>query len=80
MASLVEIADDLLADSARRLGARGALPEDMRARVVRIVMLIEQMSQRVVIWRVFIKKTKKTPRREIDLALSRARPIKATEK
>ena len=52
----------------------------MRARVVRIVMLIEQMSQRVVIWRVFIKKTKKTPRREIDLALSRARPIKATEK
>jgi phage-related protein len=82
-----------------------ALPEDMRARLTRIAMLIEQkglervgephvkhiegrlwemrmkgrsgisralyvavVSQRVVILRVFIKKTEKTPRHEIDLA------------
>ena len=31
--------------------------------------------QRVVVVRVFIKKTQKTPRREIDLALKRAREI-----
>ncbi len=37
------------------------------------------VSQRVVILRVFIKKTEKTPRREIELALSRAKLIKATE-
>ena len=36
--------------------------------------------QRVVILRVFIKKTTKTPRHEIDLALSRAKLIKTTEK
>jgi phage-related protein len=36
--------------------------------------------QRVVILRVFIKKTEKTPRREIDLAISRAKLIKTTEK
>ena len=38
------------------------------------------VSQRVVIVRVFIKKTEKTPRHEIELALSRAKLIKATEK
>ncbi len=37
------------------------------------------VSQRVVILRVFIKKTEKTPRREIELALSRAKLIEATE-
>jgi phage-related protein len=95
----------------------GALPEDMRARLARIAMLIEQkglervgephvkhiegrlwemrmkgrsgisralyvtaVSQRVVILRAFIKKTEKTPRHEIDLALSRAKLIKTTEK
>jgi len=95
----------------------GALPADMRARLARIAMLIEQkglervgephvkhiegrlwemrlkgrsgisralyvtaVSQRVVILRTFIKKTEKTPRREIDLALSRAKLINATEK
>ena len=93
------------------------LPEDMRARLTRIALLIEQkglervgephvrhiedrlwemrmkgksgisralyvtaVSQRVVILRVFIKKTEKTPRHEIDLALSRAKLIKTTEK
>lgn len=93
-----------------------ALPDDMRARLARIAMLIEQkglehvgephvkhiegrlwemrmkgksgisralyvtaVSQRVVILRVFIKKTERTPRREIDLALVRAKLIKGTE-
>jgi len=87
-----------------------ALPEDMRARLVRISKLIEEkglervgephvkhlegrlwemrlkgrsgisralyvtvVGRRVVIVRVFVKKTDKTPRREIDLALSRAK-------
>jgi len=31
--------------------------------------------RRVVIVRVFVKKTEKTPRREIDLALERAREV-----
>ena len=94
-----------------------ALPEDMRARLARIALLIEQkglepvgephvkhilgrlwemrmkgksgisralyakaVRQRVVILSVFIKKTEKTPRREIDLALLRAKLIQATEK
>ena len=89
-----------------------ALPEDMRARLVRIAKLIEEkglervgephvkhlegplwemrlkgrsgisralyvtaVGWRVVIVRVFVKKTEKTPRREIALALSRAKPI-----
>jgi phage-related protein len=33
--------------------------------------------RRVVVIRVFVKKTQKTPRREIDLALKRAEEIKA---
>lgn len=33
-----------------------------------------------LILRAFVKKTEKTPRHEIDLALSRAKLIKATEK
>jgi phage-related protein len=89
-----------------------ALPEDMRARLARIAMLIEEkglesvgephikhiegrlwemrmkgrggisralyvsaVGRRVVILRVFLKKTEKTPRREIELALSRAKSI-----
>ena len=92
-----------------------ALPEDMRARLARIALLIEQeglervgephvkhiegrlwemrmkgksgisraiyvtaVRQRVVILRVFVKKTEKTPRREIDLAVTRARLIKSS--
>lgn len=89
-----------------------ALPEDMRARLVRIAHLIEEKglervgephvkhiegrvwemrlkgrsgisralyvtagSRRAVIVRVFTKKTDKTPRREIDLALTRANSV-----
>lgn len=89
-----------------------ALPADMRARLVRIASLIEEVGlervgephikhieahlwemrlkgrsgisralyitaavRRVVIVRVFVKKTEKTPRREIDLALTRAKTI-----
>lgn len=33
------------------------------------------VGKRVVIVRVFVKKTEKTPRREIDLALSRAKSV-----
>jgi phage-related protein len=33
-------------------------------------------SRRVVVLRTFIKKSQKTPRREIDLALKRAKEIK----
>jgi phage-related protein len=89
-----------------------ALPEDMRARLVRIAQLIEEkglervgephvkhveghlwemrlkgrsgvsralyitaVGRRVVIVRVFTKKSEKTPRREIALALTRARSV-----
>ena len=38
-------------------------------------LYIAARGQRVVIVRVFVKKTQKTPRREIDLALSRAREL-----
>jgi len=90
-----------------------ALPDDMKARLVRISNLIESLGlekvgspyvlhlegklweirmtgrdgiaralyvtathKRVVIVRVFIKKTQKTPRREIELALKRAEGVK----
>src|SRR5258708_37216314 len=43
-------------------------------------LYVTAVSQRVVILRVFIKKTEKTPRHEIELALSRAKLIKAREK
>jgi phage-related protein len=39
-------------------------------------LYVTAVGRRVVIVRVFMKKTEKTPRREIDLALSRARSIK----
>ncbi len=88
------------------------MPADMRARLARITVLIEEMGlehvgaphvkhikgrlwemrlkgrsgilralyvtatgQRVVIVRVFVKKTEKTPRREIELALARATTV-----
>lgn len=90
----------------------GALPADIRARLVRIAELIAMSGlenvhqphskhiegqiwemrmkgrdgisralyvtakkQRVVIVRVFIKKTDKTPRREIEIALKRAKEV-----
>ena len=43
-------------------------------------LYVTAANRRVVIVRVFIKKTERTPRHEIDLALSRAKLIKATEK
>lgn len=88
------------------------LPEDMRARLVRIAQLIEEKGlervgephvkhvdghlwemrltgrsgiaralyvtaagRRIVIVRVFAKKTRQTPRREIELALARAKLV-----
>jgi phage-related protein len=38
-------------------------------------LYVTAVGRRVVIVRVFMKKTEKTPRREIDLALSRAKSI-----
>jgi phage-related protein len=38
------------------------------------------VGQRVVILRVFIKKTEKTPRHEIELVLPRAKLIRTTER
>lgn len=89
-----------------------ALPEDMRARLARIAILIEEkglelvgephvkhlegrlweirlkgrsgisralyvtaVGKRVVIVRVYVKKAEKTPRHEIEIALSRAKLI-----
>ena len=43
-------------------------------------LYVAVQAQRVVILRVFIKKTEKTPRHEIELALSCAKLIKTTEK
>lgn len=38
-------------------------------------LYVTAVGRRVVVVRVFIKKTKKTPRREIDLALNRAKEV-----
>lgn len=38
-------------------------------------LYVTAMSKRVVVVRVFVKKTKKTPRREITLSLERAKDI-----
>jgi phage-related protein len=93
-------------------GELDALPTDMRARLIRIQLLIRQvglealrepyvrhlegklwemrlkgrdgiaravyvtaLGRRVVIVRVFVKKTQQTPRGEIDLALRRAKEL-----
>lgn len=39
-------------------------------------MYVTAKGRRIVVVRVFVKKTQKTPRREIDLALGRAKEIK----
>lgn len=65
-----------------------ALPEDMRARFVRIAELIQAVGlpnvrefyvaasgMRVVVVRAFVKKTQVTPNSEIDIALKRAQEI-----
>ena len=94
-------------------GEIAALPADMRARLVRLTGLIEQIGfealprdsvkhledklwelrivgrdgisraiyvtatrRRMVILRVFIKKTQKTPQRELDLARERAKEVR----
>jgi phage-related protein len=93
-------------------GEIAALPEDMRARLVRLTAVIEQIGfqalprdsvkhledrlwelritgrdgisraiyvtatgRRMVILRVFVKKTQKTPPRELELARQRARTV-----
>ena len=38
-------------------------------------LYVTALARRVVIVRVFVKKTEKTPRREVELALSRAKSI-----
>ena len=43
-------------------------------------LYVTAVGQRVVILRTFVKKTAKTPRHEIALALSRTKLIKTTEK
>lgn len=59
-----------------------ALPADMRARFVHIVSLIETFGlyvtakpKRVVVARVFVKKTQKTPGAELKMALRRAKAV-----
>jgi phage-related protein len=39
------------------------------------IMYVTVKGRRVVIVRVFVKKTQKTPRREIEVALARAREV-----
>lgn len=39
------------------------------------VLYVAAMAQRVVVVRIFVKKTQKTPRAEIELALRRAKDI-----
>jgi phage-related protein len=93
-------------------GELDALPKDMKARLIRIQLLIQQvglealkepyvkhlegklwemrlkgrdgiaravyvtaLGRRVVIVRVFVKKTQQTPRSEIDIALRRAKEL-----
>ena len=76
-----------------------ALPADMRARLVRLTELIEQIGfealprdsgrdgisraiyvtvagMRMVILRVFVKKTRKTPPREVEVARRRAKEMR----
>lgn len=43
-------------------------------------LYVTAVGQRVVILRAFVKKTEKTPRHEIELALARARLIQTAEK
>jgi len=43
-------------------------------------LYVASPGRRVIILRVFVKKTEKTPRHEIEIALSRARLMKTDEK
>ena len=53
---------------------RAALPVDMRARLARAIY-VTATGQRVVIVRIFVKKTQKTPPRELELARQRAKEV-----
>jgi phage-related protein len=39
-------------------------------------LYVTEVGERVVVLRVFVKKTQKTPRKEIDIALARMREIR----
>ena len=65
----VEFLDD------RVRAALEELPLDIQARFLRIVRLIESAGCRVVVVHVFVKKTRKTPRREIETAQRRAKEV-----
>ena len=83
-ARLVRICELIAAVGLERVGAphvrhlRGPLWEmrmNGRAGISRALYVANGDDERVVIVRAFIKKTRKTPRREIDLALRRAREV-----
>ena len=83
-ARLVRICELIAAVGLERVGAphvrhlTGPLWEmrmSGRAGISRALYVANRNDKRVVIVRAFIKKTRKTPRREIDLALRRAREV-----
>ena len=83
-ARLVRICELIAAVGLERVGAphvrhlTGPLWEmrmSGRAGISRALYVANRDDERIVIVRAFIKKTRKTPRREIDLALRRAREV-----
>ena len=83
-ACLVRICELIAAVGLERVGAphvrhlTGPLWEmrmSGRAGISRALYVANRDDERIVIVRAFIKKTRKTPRREIDLALRRAREV-----
>ena len=83
-ARLVRICELIAAVGLERVGAphvrhlAGPLWEmrmSGRAGISRALYVANRDDERIVIVRAFIKKTRKTPRREIDLALRRAREV-----
>lgn len=56
-------------------GALGEIRLKGRAGIARAIY-VTAFRQRVVIVRSFVKKTQKTPRREIELALTRSKEVK----
>ena len=46
-----------------------------RAGISRALYVVNREERRVVVARAFVKKTKKTPRREIELALRRTKEL-----
>ena len=83
-ARLVRICELIAAVGLERVGAphvrhlTGPLWEmrmSGRAGISRALYVANRDDERIVIVRAFVKKTRKTPRREIDLALRRAREV-----